>query len=301
MKTLFATLLLVSACLFSAAPFSHAQSVEPPEGVGGSWLPPEPEKFVPLAGVPGFTDLDDLTLPSLIQAIYRMAIVIGALVAVLKITFAGLKYMGGDSIGNKKSAIEDIQSSLFGLLILLSTVLIINTITGGIDLSRLFPSGGNGPVVTYPNLPPPIMPQPDRSQEVDRRKGCAQTSGADSCGSGRVAVFKGSVVGMRMACESSSAVPPVTGQSTFRYATEAQCTATRLGGSTADRGNIGQLIIEGKNVYGIFEVRTRDTQPTTESLLNDCKSAGGSRVVKTTGPYVSPGGQGTVYGYVCTN
>lgn len=261
-----------------------------------------PQRFMPLAGIPGITTITGttgtVTMPQLLNALYRMLIVIGALIAFLKITVAGLKYMGSDNFGSKASAKEDITASLLGLLILLATVLIINTVLGSVNLNAL-----QGPSINFvQQAPPPLLPGGGGSgptPSVVARAGCNQLSANNvTCPSGQTGTISGSTI----ACAAPTSVATLPRQSTFKPITEAQCTGTQSS-PTADAGNVGHLIRGGKTVFGIHEVRTRDTQPTVESLAAACTTSGGSRVVKTFTPYVTTVGTAAavVHGYVCTN
>jgi hypothetical protein len=63
-------------------------------------------------------------------------------------------------------------------------------------------------------------------------------------------------------------------------------------------------MVPGKDMYGIYEVLAEGPQPTPESLLNDCKTAGGSQVIRTEQRYRGENSgtfTGWVYGYICTN
>ena len=112
-----------------------------------------PTDFVPLAGIPGLTTtrLNDLNLPGLLQTLYKLAITVGALIAVFQITLAGFKYMGSEVITSKEEARNDISSSLLGLLIILSTALILKTISGDLSLDIF----NGAPVVNMSGGPDP--------------------------------------------------------------------------------------------------------------------------------------------------
>ena len=60
--------------------------------------------------------------------IYLMAISVAALLAVVKIIIAGVKYMLTDIVTSKEEAKKDIRTSLLGLIIIMSVVLILNVI-----------------------------------------------------------------------------------------------------------------------------------------------------------------------------
>lgn len=77
----------------------------------------------------GLTDYQSTTLPTLVQYFYEWGISIGALAAFVSIVVAGFKYL--TSTGNTAQigeAKKRIAASFFGLALLLSTYLILNTI-----------------------------------------------------------------------------------------------------------------------------------------------------------------------------
>lgn len=80
-----------------------------------------------LVGIPGIGsptgDFDGY-----INAIYAMFISIAALLAVVKIVIAGVKYMFSDIVTQKSEAKKDIQGAIFGLVLILGAVLILTVI-----------------------------------------------------------------------------------------------------------------------------------------------------------------------------
>lgn len=86
-------------------------------------------EFKPLVGIPGITDLsEETTLPQYFNAIYVLTISIAALIGVIKIAIAGVKYTMGDVVTNKASALQDIRGVLFGLALLLIPFIVLQTI-----------------------------------------------------------------------------------------------------------------------------------------------------------------------------
>ncbi len=81
-----------------------------------------------LVGIPGVEQGASGSFDAYIQAVYVMFISIAALLAVVKIIIAGLKYMFTDIVTQKGEAKKDIQGALFGLLIVMSAVLILTVI-----------------------------------------------------------------------------------------------------------------------------------------------------------------------------
>ena len=90
--------------------------------------------FVPLAdlGAQGGSKLSNLYgsngLRDYVNALFTFALSLGAILAVLRIAYAGYMYMGTDSWGNKSEAKKIIGDVVVGLLLLLSIWLILNQI-----------------------------------------------------------------------------------------------------------------------------------------------------------------------------
>src|SRR3990167_2674952 len=108
---LSALLTLVSICLLMPF-FAHAHG------------------FVPLADVPSNSKLDRLTSSSdfsgFINGLFKFAIAIGAIAAVLRLAYAGYLYMGqSDMWSHKGEAKQIITDVTIGLLLLLAIYLIL--------------------------------------------------------------------------------------------------------------------------------------------------------------------------------
>lgn len=89
--------------------------------------------FVPLTNIPAITEVGNaITTPDglsiFLNNIYRLAIGIAAVVAVLQIMRAGIMYMGGDSVTEKKEAKNLIALSIGGLILVLSPVVVFSII-----------------------------------------------------------------------------------------------------------------------------------------------------------------------------
>lgn len=81
----------------------------------------------PLVNIPGYSGSSS-SFSDFVNLIYGVSISVAALLAVVKIVIAGLKWMLSDIVTDKTEAKKDIQSALFGLIIIISAVLIITTI-----------------------------------------------------------------------------------------------------------------------------------------------------------------------------
>lgn len=93
--------------------------------------------FVPLVGIPGITD-NGLTIGSYINALYALSISVAALLAVIKIIIAGMKWMLSDVVTNKSEAISDIKGAIFGLVVVISAVLILEVINPQLRETNIF-------------------------------------------------------------------------------------------------------------------------------------------------------------------
>lgn len=125
-------------------------------------------QFQPLVGIPGITD-PTTDINTYINILYALSISIAALLAVIKIIIAGVKYMLSDIVTSKQEAKSDIQGALLGLLIVISAVLILNVINPQLTETTLFvgrvdsvpfnnsalSGGGSGPTAPAPVIPAP--------------------------------------------------------------------------------------------------------------------------------------------------
>lgn len=84
-------------------------------------------EYQPLTGIPG-VDPNNLNLVGYVNALFLLSIALGGILAVIRITLAGFKYMMTDVVSTKGSAKDDIYSSLLGLGILLATFIVLYTI-----------------------------------------------------------------------------------------------------------------------------------------------------------------------------
>ncbi len=126
--------------------------------------------FVPLAGIPFLQG--GQTMGGMLNALYKLSIIVGALLAVVMIAWGGFQYMS-PTVGGKEKGMSTIRSAIFGLLILLTTALILKTIFGDVKLDVLnlspinanpqqqqpsgatTPANGGGTATTPPSTPPP--------------------------------------------------------------------------------------------------------------------------------------------------
>lgn len=88
--------------------------------------------FVPLATAEQSPMLDAVYktkgLGDYVNTLFTVALSVGAILAVIRIAYAGYLYMGSDMWGNKQKAREMLGDVTLGLLLLLSIVLILKQI-----------------------------------------------------------------------------------------------------------------------------------------------------------------------------
>lgn len=86
-------------------------------------------KYAPLIEIKGLTDATGGgSFSAYVDFLYGFSIAIAALLAVIKIVVAGVKYMLSSLPGTKGNAKDEITGALLGLLLILGAYLILNTI-----------------------------------------------------------------------------------------------------------------------------------------------------------------------------
>lgn len=122
------------------------------------------EGFVPLIGIPGL-DATGYNVNEYVNILYILAISIAAFLAVVRLIFAGLKYMFTDVVPTKSSAKKEIRNAFLGLLIVVGAVLILNTINP--QLTTLTALNFEAVNVTAPRA----TPVPDRLPRTQNETG----------------------------------------------------------------------------------------------------------------------------------
>ncbi len=113
-------------------------------------------QYAPLAPLPGANGQPvENTTPSLyIVSLFKLGIGVASGLAVLAIAYGGIKYMMSDVVTNKSDAIAGIKNALLGLLLAISSYLLLNTINP--DLTKLSPLLDTSP---NPAAPPSAAAQ----------------------------------------------------------------------------------------------------------------------------------------------
>ena len=114
--------------------------------------------FVPLTNIPILAQTgNSFSLDQFLNGLYRICIGIAAVLAVLQIMRAGIMYMGGDSVTEKKEAKNLIAMAIGGLILVLSPVVVFSIINPEIltlkinnieELAPSEPSASTTPITT---------------------------------------------------------------------------------------------------------------------------------------------------------
>jgi hypothetical protein len=150
------------------------------------------EGYVPIVGVPGLEQAGGLTAQQYVEALYKLSIAVGAMLAVIQIIFAGVQYMLTDVIPSKSDAISRIRGALLGLVILLGAVLILETINPDLLNLNIF---SNAPSINQitgaapsnsPNLPDHLKPPDGQTVSLIAcsEQGADCRKAVDTCKSG---------------------------------------------------------------------------------------------------------------------
>lgn len=124
--------------LFGLASFAFAQN------------PPPPRPYVPLVVLPGLQSTGQGGLAAYFNQLYMFTVAVGAILAFLKIAFAGAKYSMSEVVTSKEDAKNDIKGALLGLAILLIPFIVLNTIYPGLTNLNILEDAGNVRVTPSP-------------------------------------------------------------------------------------------------------------------------------------------------------
>lgn len=111
----------------SNSQWSCSSSYTPPPtsaGNGNGNLPP----YVPLEPLPGFDQSGTTDFSTFINSLFKIIIAVGAIIAVGMLVFSGVVYMVSGAVGTKSAALKRIRATLWGLLLLIASWLLLYTI-----------------------------------------------------------------------------------------------------------------------------------------------------------------------------
>ncbi len=171
MKAFFATLICLT--VFSGM----ANAVLLAEKAAGQ------ERYVPLENIPGLTSNQPVSFSTYLTAIYKVGIILAAVLAVLMIVIGGIQYMSAaGNVGSVESAKETIWQAILGLLLVLGSYLILSAINP--DLLKMEIGGATlNPTRTAPTTPtvPTTPTTPTPAQACESTAGCLWNPARNSC------------------------------------------------------------------------------------------------------------------------
>ena len=127
----FLTLGTMMTIMFLSTPASAQQVVNiPPAFPGKFQLPTQAPNISGNASACGTDSLSkmfcEMTLPDVLNNLFQIAISVGAILAMLRIAYAGYLYMGSADMWSSKQHAKDVfRDAIIGLLLLLSIWLIL--------------------------------------------------------------------------------------------------------------------------------------------------------------------------------
>jgi len=99
----------------------------------------KPGTFCALAPIPGLTDdtgsgsvVDSNSFALFFNNLYKFLVGLAIALAIIEIIWGGLQYSTTDSIGNKEGAKTRIRNAIYGLILILSPVLVFSIINPNI-------------------------------------------------------------------------------------------------------------------------------------------------------------------------
>ena len=98
----------------------------------------EPSEFVPLETIPGVIERGNTDLNQFFNGLFKFGIIIAGFLAVVMIAVGGIQYMSTDAIHGKSEGRERITYALMGLLLILFSWILLNTINPDILSFNLF-------------------------------------------------------------------------------------------------------------------------------------------------------------------
>jgi hypothetical protein len=152
-KIILTTFLIILVSVALVAVFGFTDSAVAQDTATSTTTSGDNLGYTPLETLPGVSEWDG-TLSGYLNRMFSLFIGICAVLAILMIVISGFQYMtSGDSEGARKEAKSRITGAILGLLIALSSVLILETINPDLlnfELTLKNIEGGGGGVVDSP-------------------------------------------------------------------------------------------------------------------------------------------------------
>jgi hypothetical protein len=91
-------------------------------------LAADPQKYIPLAPIDNVSTGAGVAFGEYIPNLYKLGIGLAAALAVVVLAWGGIRYMTSDVISNKSAAVQMMRNAVGGLILALSSFLLLNTI-----------------------------------------------------------------------------------------------------------------------------------------------------------------------------
>lgn len=140
-------------------------------------------------------DISQTTIVTLLNDIFFILIAIGAILAILRIAMAGVKYMLSESFDTKTGAKKDLSGSVLGLVVMLAAVVVLNVINPTLTNLAIFQD--------LTETPPPQRVTADESQNTGK-EGALTAMEECACSGG----VWSKQLNPNGACEERNSLPP---------------------------------------------------------------------------------------------
>src|SRR3989344_6446710 len=129
-KKILAVVVFLGLCAFNIGILTHSVSAQ---SATGTW-----DEYTPLAPLPGTTNEEGKTdIQTYIPGIFKLAIGIASVLAVLMIIIGGVEYITTDAIQGKSEGKARIQNALWGLALVLVSWILLYTINPKLTVFNL--------------------------------------------------------------------------------------------------------------------------------------------------------------------
>src|SRR3990167_9155313 len=129
-KKILAVVVFLGLCAFNIGILTHSVSAQ---SASNSW-----DEYTPLAPLPGTTNEEGKTdIQTYIPGIFKLAIGIASVLAVLMIIIGGVEYITTDAIQGKSDGKERIRNALWGLVLVLVSWILLYTINPKLTVFNL--------------------------------------------------------------------------------------------------------------------------------------------------------------------
>ena len=129
-KKILAVVIFLGLCAFNIGILTHSVSAQ---SASNSW-----DKYTPLAPLPGTTNEEGETdIQTYIPGIFKLAIGIAGVLAVLMIIIGGVEYITTDAIQGKSEGKARIQNALWGLVLVLVSWILLYTVNPKLTVFNL--------------------------------------------------------------------------------------------------------------------------------------------------------------------